>query len=161
MMELYLLEHIKLWRRLSTKISVFLCFTYLVVFGSILSFQWFNFGSMHDYTSSFGNNFDGYASIRDRQEYALSFEGDLTDETMQQLVRDYQRMEADDTNRELDITDWKIINDWLLVLWPELQEPGSYQARISYFEPEKLTDFYERRQLAIEKYLENNSQTGK
>ena len=159
-MELFLLEHKKLWRRTSTKISVFLCFTYLVVFGSILSFQWFNFGSMDDYTSSFGNNFDGYAAIRDRQEYALSFGGDLTDDTMQQLVRDYQRMESDDTNRELDLTDWKIINDWLLVLWPELQEPGSYQARISYFEPDKLTDFYERRQVAIEEYLENNSQTG-
>ena len=160
MMELFLLEHKKLWRKLSTKISVFLCFTYLVVFGSILSFQWFNFGTLNDYTSSFGNNFDGYAAIRDRQEYALSFGGDLTDETMQQLVQDYQRMEADDTNRELDITDWKIINDWLPVLWPELQESGSYLARISYFEPDKLTDFYERRQLAIEEYLENNSQTG-
>ena len=159
-MELFLLEHKKLWRRKSTKISVFLCFTYLVVFGSILSFQWFNFGTLNDYTSSFGNNFDGYTIIRDRQEYALSFGGNLTDETMQQLVRDYQRMELDDTNRELDLTDWKIINDWLLVLWPELQEPGSYQARISYFELEKLTDFYKRRQQAIEEYLENNSQTG-
>ena len=156
MMELFLLEHKKLWRKLSTKISVFLCFTYLVVFGSILSFQWFNFGTLNDYTSSFGNNFDGYAAIRDRQEYALSFGGNLTDETMQRLVRDYQRMEADDTNRELDITDWKIINDWLPVLWPELQESGSYLARISYFEPDKLTDFYKRRQLAIEEYLENN-----
>ena len=159
-MELFLLEHKKLWRRTSTKISVFLCFTYLVVFGSILSFQWFNFGSMDDYTSSFGNNFDGYIVIRDRQEYALSFEGDLTDETMQRLVRDYQRMESAGANREMDLTDWIIINDWLKVLWPELQEPGSYQARISYFEPDKLTDIYERRQLAIEEYLENNSQTG-
>ena len=38
-MELFLLEHKKLWRKTSTKISVFLCFLYLVVFGSILSFQ--------------------------------------------------------------------------------------------------------------------------
>lgn len=46
-------------------------------------------------------------------------------------------------------------------LWPELQEAGSYQAVVSYFEPEKLTDFYGRRQLVLEKYLENNNQTGK
>lgn len=48
-MELFLLEHKKLWRKTSTKISVFLCFLYLVVFGSILSFQWFSFGSSDDY----------------------------------------------------------------------------------------------------------------
>ena len=46
-------------------------------------------------------------------------------------------------------------------MWPELQEAGSYQAAVSYFEPEKLTDFYGRRQLVLEKYLENNNQTGK
>lgn len=124
MMELFLLEHKKLWRKTGTKISVFLCFVYLVVFGGILSFQWFNFGSMGDVTNSFGNNFDGYAAIRDRQGYALSFGEDLTDETMQQLVRDYQEMESARTDRELDLTDWKIINDWLVVLWPELQDFG-------------------------------------
>ena len=37
-MELFLLEHKKLWSRAGTKISVFLCFVFLVVFGSILSF---------------------------------------------------------------------------------------------------------------------------
>lgn len=63
MMELFLLEHKKLWRKTSTKMSVFLCFPYLVVFGSILSFQWFSFGSSDDYTSAFGNNFDGYGNI--------------------------------------------------------------------------------------------------
>ena len=161
MMELFLLEHKKLWWRTSTKISVFLCFAYLVVFGSILSFQWFNFGSKVDFTSSdFGRNFDGYAAIRDRQEYAFSFGGDMTDESLQQLVRDYQQMEETDSKRAWDLTDWIILNDWLRNLWPELHESGSYQAAISYFEPEKLTDFYGRRQLVLEKYLENNNQTG-
>lgn len=161
-MELFLLEHKKLWRRAGTKISVFLCFAYLVVFGSILSFQWFNFGSKVDFTSSdFGRNFDGYAAIRDRQAYALSFGGDLTDESFQQLVRDYQQMEAADCKRAWDLTDWIILNDWLKNLWPELNESGSYQAAVSYFEPEKLTDFYGRRKLVLEKYLENNNQTGK
>ena len=162
-MELFLLEHKKLWRRMSTKISVFLAFVYLVVFGNILSFQCYNFGSRDDYSRGgfFVNNFDGYAAIRDRQEYAFSFAGDLTDETIQQLVRDYQIMESADAKRAWDITDWIIINDWLEILWPELQEPGSYQVSIDCFEPEKLTDFYERRQFAIEEFLENNNQTGK
>ncbi len=78
MMELFLLEHKKLWRRTSTKTSVLLCFIYVVIFGSILSFQWFSFGSSDDYTSAFGNNFDGYGMIRDRQEYSLEFGGELT-----------------------------------------------------------------------------------
>lgn len=163
-MELFLLEHKKLWRRASTKISVFLCFLYLVVFGSILSFQWFNFGSRDDFTTGgglFGNNFDGYAAIRDRQEYALSIARDLTDETMQQVVRDYQRMVSVDAKRAWDLIDWIIINDWLEDLWPELQEHGSYLVSIDYFKPEKLTDYYGKRKLAIEKYLENNNQTGK
>ena len=88
MMELFLLEHKKLWRKTSTKISVFLCFLYLVVFGSILSFQWFSFGSSDDYTSAFGNNFDGYDMIRKSQEYSLMFGGELTDQSLQKMVGD-------------------------------------------------------------------------
>ena len=70
-------------------------------------------------------------------------------------------MEAADSKRAWDLTDWIILNDWLKNLWPEFHEPGSDQAAISYFEPEKLTDFYGRRKLVLEKYLENNNQTGK
>ena len=163
-MELFLLEYKKLWRKKSTKIVVFLSFLYLVIFGSILSFMYFNFGSRDDFTTGgglFGNNFDGYDAIRDKQEYALSIAGDLTDETMQQIVWDYQRMVSVDSKRAWDLVDWIIINDWLRTLWPELQEHGSYQVCIDYYEPEKLTDFYGRRKSAIEKYLENNNQTGK
>lgn len=39
-MELFLLEHKKLWRKRIVKICVLLCFIYIVIFGSILSFQW-------------------------------------------------------------------------------------------------------------------------
>ncbi len=34
-MELFLLEHKKLWRKKSVKISVLLCLVYTVIFGSI------------------------------------------------------------------------------------------------------------------------------
>ena len=112
-MELFWLEHKKLWRKKIVKICVLLCFVYCVIFGSILSFQWFGFGSSDDYTSAFGNNFDGYTVIKDSQEYALSFGGELTDETLQKIVSDYQQMEADGMEEELEKTDWQIVNSWL------------------------------------------------
>ena len=48
-MELFWLEHKKLWRKKIVKICVLLCFVYCVIFGSILSFQWFSFGSSDDF----------------------------------------------------------------------------------------------------------------
>lgn len=159
-MELFLLEHKKLWRKTSTKMSVFLCFPYLVVFGSILSFQWFSFGSSDDYTSAFGNNFDGYDMIRKSQEYSLMFGGELTDQSLQKMVGDYQDIGAAGVDRELEKTDMHIINSWLGTLYPELLDTGSYKTMMNYVELEKLTGFYERRQNIIEDFLENNGQNG-
>lgn len=159
-MELFVMEHKKLWRRMSTKVSVLLCFTYIVIFGSILSFQWFSFGSSNDYTSAFGNHFDGYEAIRNSQVYSLEFGGELTDESLQQLVKDYQNIEKNSSEKELEKTDWKIINSWLGMLYPELRDTGNHKTMISYVDPEKLTDFYERRQKAVEDFLENNGQVG-
>ena len=159
-MELFLLEHKKLWRKTSTKISVFLCFLYLVVFGSILSFQWFSFGSSDDYTSAFGNNFDGYDMIRKSQEYSLMFGGELTDQSLQKMVGDYQDIGAAGVDRELEKTDMHIINSWLGTLYPELLDTGSYKTMMNYVELEKLTGFYERRKNIIEDFLENNGQNG-
>lgn len=159
-MDLFLLEHKKLWRKKLTKISVLLCFVYVVIFGGILSFQWFSFGSSGDHTSAFGNNFDGYTVIKGSQEYARSFGGELTDETLQQLVRDYQRMEAAGMEAELEYADWHIVNSWLGMLYPELKDPNSYKIMMSYVNPDQLTDFYERRQHAIGEFLEISGQTG-
>ena len=159
-MELFLLEHKKLWRKTSTRISVFLCFIYVVIFGFILSFQWFSLGSRNDYTSSFGNHFDGYNVIRNSQEYALAFGGELTDESLRQLVRDYQRIAAGGLKTELDQTDWGIINSWLDTLYPELRDAGEYNVMIGYVDPDKLAGFYERRQKAVQDFLENNGQIG-
>lgn len=162
-MELFLLEHKKLWRRRSTKISVLLCFIYVVTIGSVLSFQWFIFGSWSsdEYISAFGNNFDGYEMIRNEQDYSLTFGGELTDESLQQLVRDYQEISAAGIDRELQKTDRYIVNSWLNALYPELQNGEMYyKTMISYVAPENLIDFYERRQNVIEDFLENNGQTG-
>lgn len=159
-MELFWLEHKKLWRKRIVKICVLLCFVYIVIFGNILSFQWFGFGSSNDYTSAFGNNFDGYAVIRDSQEYALTLGGELTDETLQQLVRDYQQMEADGMEKELEKTDWQTVNSWLETLYPELRDTGNYKTMISYVDPDKLTGFYARRQQTIDEFLEVSGQVG-
>lgn len=158
-MELFRLEHRKLWRKTMVKTGVLLCFVYVVIFANILGYQWFNFGSQDGYTS-FENNFDGYEMIRDRQEYALSFGGELTDETLQQIVRDYQRMEDVDTRERFDKTDWQIVNLWLKTLYPELYDTSYYKSMISYVDPDKLTGLYERRQQAIEEFLELSGQEG-
>lgn len=160
-MELFLLEHKKLWRKKSTRVSAFLCFLYIVVFGSILSFQWFSFGSHDDYTSAFGNNFDGYDMIRKRQEYSLQFGGKLTDQSLQRMVGDYQEMKKSGIDRELEKTDRSIVNSWLGTLYPELLDPENYNmTMMGYVDPERLTDFYERRQNAVEEFLEINGQDG-
>lgn len=160
-MELFLLEHKKLWRKRIVKICVLLCFVYIVIFGSVLSFQWFSFGSSDDYTSAFGNNFDGYGMIRESQEYGKSFGENLTDESLQRLVREYQQMEAAGMEKELEKTDWKIVNSWLGMLYPELYDPGTYQTMISYVNSDKLTGVYERREQALDDFLENSGQVGK
>lgn len=161
MKELFFLEHKKLWRRRSVRISVLLCFIYIVIFGNILSFQWFSFGSSDDITSSFGNNFDGYEVIRASQEYSLEFGGKLTDESLQKMVRDYQEMGSAGLEREQEKTDRFVINSWLGTLYPEFLNTGIYKTMASYVDPEKLTGFYERRQKAILDFLENNGQSGK
>lgn len=159
-MELFWLEHKKLWRKKIVKICVLLCFVYSIIFGSILSFQWFGFGSSDDYTSAFGNNFDGYTVIKDSQEYALSFGGELTDETLQKIVSDYQQMEVDGMEEELEKTDWQIVNSWLGTLYPELRDTSNYKTMISYVDPDKLTGFYERRQQVLDEFLEVSGQVG-
>lgn len=159
-MELFLMEHKKLWQRRTTKICVCLCFVYIIVIGDILSYQWFTFGSSNGYTS-FSNNFDGYDTIRKSQQYAHSFGGELTDESLQQMVRDYQNKRAAGMEKELGLTDQYKISSWLGTLWPELEDNSSIQQMISYVDPEKLTGFYERRQQAIEKFMEISDQTGK
>lgn len=160
-MELFVLEHKKLWRKASVKISVFLCFLYAVVFGGVLAYQWFTFGSRNDHTSPFGNNFDGYAMIRSKQEYGEGYGGELTDESLRQIVMDYQKLVSANMEEELQRTDWQTINGYLEQLYPELSTFDNRQLMISYVDPEKLTGFYERRENAVAVFLENSGQTGK
>jgi hypothetical protein len=158
-MELFLLEHKKLWRKKNVKICVLLCFVYIVIFGSILSYQWFSFGTTNDYTSAFGNNFDGYSNIHNNQTYADQWCGSLTDETLQQMVRNYQDKSQSGQRQDYEITDWNTLNTWVKTLWPELEKSENPYMMLDYVDPDKLTDFYERRQQAVDTFLELNGQT--
>ncbi len=159
-MELFSLEHKKLWRKKSVKICAFLCFLYIVVFGGVLSYQWFTLGTPNDYSSAFGNNFDGYFNIRSNQEYADQWRGSMTDEKLQQMVRDYQeKSKPGQENNEM--TDWQKLNTWVETLWPELAKTDNpYLLMVDYVEPDKLTGFYDRRQQAVDMFLDQNGQTG-
>lgn len=160
-MELFKYEHRKLWRRKSVQIGVLLCFAYLVIFGGLFSYQWFTFGSKDDFTSSFGNNFDGYSNIRQKQEYAKQWEGDLTDETLQVMVKDYQARAKTDQISDYEMTDWHSLNSWVKTLWPELEKADQPYIMLRYVEPAQLTDFKERREKVLENFLDINGQTDK
>lgn len=171
-MELFRLEHKKLWRKKSTRICVLLCFVYCVVFGTFLAYQWFSFGSRRD--NEGGRNFDGYENIRNCQAYFSKY-GELTDETLQEWVRDYQRLhttleEEKETqgleNREIrqayQNSGWATVNSMLSTLYPELDEEEMRYVMIMscYVEPEKLTGLYERREKALHAFLDVSGQTG-
>lgn len=172
-MELFKLEHKKLWRKNSTRVCVMLCFFYCVIFGSVLIYQWLTFGSVKGNTSA-SRYFDGYENIRARQAYFHKY-GELTDETLQEWVRDYQRLHAAwkeekrtqgavsrETDRQYENTGWQTVTSMLRTLYPELEDPDMLGVLIMscYVEPEKLTGLYERREQAIETFLDISGQTG-
>ncbi len=168
--ELFLQEHKKLWKKKSARLSFFLCVLYIVLFGSFLNYQWFAFGSSGGDYSGFGNLFDGYENIRKMQEYAGQWEGKLTDETLQEMVRDYQRMlreaeaahGAGDTRREQQYAaetqraDQRSINSWISTLYPELEDSSQTYPTlmVRYVEPDRLNGFYERRRQKVEEFLD-------
>ena len=89
-MELFALEHKRLWRTPRVWICVLLCFLYSVVWGTLLWYQWLGFGTQNDSTDIYDHNFDGYTAIRDWQEEFSQFGDHWTDETLQKIVAKYQ-----------------------------------------------------------------------
>lgn len=156
-MELFLAEHKKMWKKRSTRICALLCFAYIFIAVNILSFQWISFGS---YKEGFGNHFDGYSQIRNKQAYGEKWKGELTDQVLQQMIKDYQRMLKNEEMDSVWAADWSNINNWLRTLYPELMAKNSYELMIDYIDPHQITGFYERRQEKIEEFLDNNGQTG-
>lgn len=153
-MELFCVEHKKLWRKVSVRVCAALCFVYVVGFCGFLSYQWFEFGSSNDVTSAFGNNFDGYAMIRSYQARAASYGPYLTDGSFQWMVRDIQADNDRGIHREIkDVR--SAVNDYLFQLYPDLEDPeNAYPILMEYYvDSSKLTGFYERRQAAVEEFL--------
>lgn len=171
-MELFRLEHKKLWRKTSTRICVLLCFLYCVVVGSFLAFQWITYGSAKE--NHGGRNFDGYENIRNNQAYVRKY-GVLTDETLQEWSGDFKSLYAQmreerttqgaenpETIRKVNNLDWNTVNGWLKTLYPELERADMIGVTImsDYVETEKLTGIYERREKAVDTFLEISGQTG-
>ncbi len=159
-MELIKAEHRKLWSRRSTQIGVLVYLLFTLVFGGVLSYQWFSFGSQWDsYSSSFENHFDGYENIRRKQEYASQWDT-ITDETFQEMAADCQKRLLSEDAALREPTEWSVLNTWIRTLWPELEEADNPLPMIYYVNPEQLTGFYERRQEKLEEFLEANGQEG-
>lgn len=147
-MDLFKAEHKKLWSKKSVQISVILCFTYIIIFAGILQYQWFTFGSSNDETSLFGNHFDGYENIKKHQEYAKQYGNELNDASFSKMVSDYQES-------DVRLSDWKVLNTWLQTLYPNLERPDTYQIMAEYADTSQLTGLYEKRQQAINDFLDS------
>ena len=162
-MELFALEHKRLWRSTRVWLCVLLCFIYSVLYGGVLSFQWFVFGSEgEDTTSPYGNNFDGYTTIRNYQEEFSQFGNLWTDETFQKMVEKYQSYDIYEKPGLQSMGDWMVAQSLLNHLYPELEDNASqtYQPLILYADTEKLTDFYGKRQWYLDFNLEVARQGG-
>lgn len=147
-MDLFKAEHNKLWSKKSVQISVVLCFAYIIVFAGILQYQWFTFGTSNDETSLFGNHFDGYENIKKHQEYAKQYGNVLNDVSFSKMVSDYQESDT-------RLSDWKVLNTWLQTLYPNLERSDTYQIMAEYADTSQLTGLYEKRQQAINDFLDS------
>lgn len=170
-MDLFRLEHKKLWRKTSTRICVLLCLLYLLGI-SFVVYQWTTFGSAKDNYG--GRNFDGYENIKNCQAYGRKY-GVLTDETLQAWVREHQSLsaqldeerrtqgaESKETRQQSRNSGWETVNSMLKTLYPELERTDMLGVKImsGYVETEKLTGIYERRKKAVDTLLEISGQTG-
>lgn len=157
-MELFRQEHKKLWHRRSVKISALLCFLYVVLLGGFLSYQYTEFGS-RNYTQGQGTRFDGYSNIRAKQAYAAQYAGELTDEKLQAMTADFQRL-MEDKEEGGNLPETGALNTWIWTLWPELTDYSDYRNIVCYAPPDRLTGFYERRDEALKTFLDGSMQTG-
>ena len=144
-MELFALEHKRLWRTPRVLICVALCFFYCIIYTTLISFQWTYFGSEgEDSTNLYSNHLDGYSMIRTYKARSDTYGDYWTDETLQKLVTDFQTIEP--RSPLSSMYDWTVASS-ALKLYEELQDPENqkYQPLIRYVDATKLTDFYQRR----------------
>ena len=159
-MELFVLEHKRLWRTPRVWICVLLCFAYSVIWGGVFQYQWIGFGTTNDGTDIYGNDFDGYSNIRGFQEEFSQFGDEWTDETLQKIVAKYGSYDMYERPGLRSMGDWQLASGYLVKLYPELEDPEGqeYQPLIHYVDTTKLTDFYQRRADLLEFTLETTRQ---
>ncbi len=159
-MELFALEHKRLWRTPRVWICVLLCFAYSVIWGTLFQYQWLGFGTQHDTTDPYDFSFDGYSNIRGFQEQFSQFGDEWTDETFQKMVAAYQSYDIYEKPGLQSMGDWIVAYSFLDRLYPELEdaENQKYQPLILYADTSKITDFYQRRADLLEFTLEVTKQ---
>ena len=158
-MELFALEHKRLWRTTRVWLCVLVCFVYSVIWGTLFQYQWFRFGTQHDTTDPYDFSFDGYSNIRGFQEQFSQFGDHWTDETIQKIVAAYQSYDIYEKPGLGSKGDWIVAYE-CLDLYPELEDPENqkYQPLILYADTSKITDFYQRRAERLEFTLETTRQ---
>ncbi len=157
-MELFALEHKRLWRTTRVWLCVLLCFVYCVIYTGVMAYQWTYFGSEgDDPTNLYSNEPNGYSMIRTYKARADTYGDYWTDETLQKLVKDFQTIEPRSSLSSM--YDWTVALN-ALDLYEELEDPENqqYQPLIRYVDTEKLTDFYERRAKDLEVTLKMTKQ---
>ena len=159
-MELFALEHKRLWRTTRVWLCVLVCFVYSVIWGTLFQYQWFRFGTQNDATDPYDYSFDGYSNIRDWQEEFSQFGDHWTDETLQKMVAAYQSYDMYERPGLTSRGDWVVAYTFLNKLYPELEDPEGqqYQPLILYADTSKITDFYQRRADLLEFTLEATRQ---
>ena len=158
-MELLWWEHKKLWRHKSTWAAVTMILFYAL--GTLVSYQWMTFGSTDPQT--WGTYWDGYAHVRAMQREARQWEGPLTEEKFRAMTADWQqkfRREnagAQTDRRRLGATDdvdRDFLSSYFSTLWPEEEDRRQGDFWLSYVEPHRLTGLYERRDAAVDRFLQ-------
>ncbi len=143
-MELLWWEHKKLWRCKSTWAAVAVIL--LCTLGVLAAYQRATFGSTDPQTG--GKHWDGYTNVRATQRAARQWEGPLTEEKFQAMVADWQQQDFSDA------VDRGFITQYFSALWPEQEDRAQGEFWLSYVKPEHLTGLYERRDKAVELFLE-------
>ena len=154
-MSLFWQEHKKLWRSGLTRLAVFGML--LLTLGlQVWAMQCINFGTMR---ADGSHQIDGYTNIRKNQQYAAQWQT-LTDENVQDMVRTYQQILAENPEFDGALADFSFLQGTLVsFLWPEVEDQNQTYPTLTiyYVDPARLTGLYERREEKLEYYLENQT----
>ena len=117
-MSLFWQEHKKLWRSGLTRLAV--CGMLLLTLGlQVWAMQCINFGTMR---ADGSHQIDGYTNIRKSQQYAAQWQT-LTDENVQDMVRTYQQILAENPEFDGALADFSFLQGTLVsFLWPEVED---------------------------------------